>query len=112
MPCFAVRGYDLTMKSGGDAHVALHDVFTVCKEFAPCVMVIDPLTAVMPENPSRRIDRSASDNELVGELKRILAESKRVGVTVVGVTCNEEYVMKSVLRCFDETVRQVGSCHG
>lgn len=112
MPCFAVRGYDLTMKSGGDAHVALHDLFTVCKEFAPCVMMIDPLTAVAPENPSRRIDRSASDNELVGELRQILEESKRVGVTVVGVTCNEEYVMKSVLQCFDETVKRALAHHG
>ena len=112
MPCFAVRGYDLTMKSGGDAHVALHDLFTVCKEFAPCVMMIDPLTAVALENPSRRIDRSASDNELMGELRRILEESKRVGVTVVGVTCNEEYVMKSVLQCFDETVKRALSHHG
>lgn len=67
-------------------------------------MLIDPLAAIAPENPSRRIDRCASDNALLAELKHIMEKAKHVGVTVIGVTSNPEYVMRSVLRWFDETV--------
>ena len=100
MPCFLVNSYDLTLQSGSDAHVALHDRFLRCAQFAPCALLIDPLEAIAPENASRRIDRSASDNALLAEL----VEAKRAGVTVVGVTSNAEHVMKSVLRWFDEAV--------
>ena len=71
MPCFLVNSYDLTLQSGSDAHVALHDRFLHCAQFAPCALLIDPLEAIAPENASRRIDRSASDNALLAELKRI-----------------------------------------
>lgn len=105
MPCFLINSYDLTLQSGSDAHVALHDRFLRCVQFAPCALLIDPLEAIAPENASRRIDRSASDNALLAELKHVMVEAKRAGVTVVGVTSNAEHVMKSVLRWFDEAVR-------
>lgn len=104
MPCFLINSYDLTLQSGSDAHVALHDRFLRCAQFAPCALLIDPLEAIAPENASRRIDRSASDNALLAELKHVMVEAKRAGVTVVGVMSNAEHVMKSVLRWFDEAV--------
>ena len=105
MPCFLINSYDLTLQSGSDAHVALHDRFLHCAQYAPSALLIDPLEAIAPENASRRIDRSASDNALLAELKHVMVEAKRAGVTVVGVTSNAEHVMKSVLLTFDEAVR-------
>ena len=94
----------MTMKSGSDAQACLHSLFRNCVDMAPSVLLIDPLQEIAADNPNRRINRSDVDQALLSELRHILEEAKSSGVTIIGITTQENSCLSRVVRAFDEKI--------
>lgn len=101
---FIARIHEMTMKSGSDAQACLHSLFRNCVDMAPSVLLIDPLQEIAADNPNRRINRSDVDQALLSELRHILEEAKSSGVTIIGITTQENSCLSRVVRAFDEKI--------
>ena len=103
-----VSAYDFTFQSGRDAHVALRAAFQRCCMLAPSVLLFDPLESIALGGTQRSLDQSLVDTALLGEFLRILEESKRHGVTIIGMT-SASTILPRVAYSFDEVVGPVSS---
>ena len=94
----------MTLKSGSDAQACLRSIYQQCVEFAPSILLLDPLQEIAAENPTKHINRSDVDNALLSELHSIFEDAKKSGVTVIGITTRTETVLTRVARSFEETI--------
>ena len=104
LPCFILRSYEMTMKSGSDAYKAMEEVYAQAKQVAPAIVLIDSLQTIAADNNHKRLDRSDVDSSLLLLLSHMIKDGKENGVTVVGVMNDDAMILPSVLHSFDETV--------
>lgn len=94
----------MTLKSGSDAQACLRSIYQQCVEFAPSILLLDPLQEIAAENFTKHINRSDVDNALLSELHFIFEDAKKSGVTVIGITTRTETIIPRIARSFEETI--------
>lgn len=104
IPCFILHAYDIVIQSGSDAAKMMESLYNQCQLCAPCVLLIDPLQVLCADNPNKRMERSDVDNACLMMLSYIMKDSKRKGVTVIGMCVDETTLLSSVVHQFDEVV--------
>ena len=94
----------MVIQSGSDAAKMMESIYHQCQLCAPCILLIDPLQVIGAENPNKRMERADVDNACLMMLSYILKDSKKSGVTVIGMCIDETTLLPSICHQFDEVV--------